>query len=64
MFGEMAFLHLDLASSAGGASPAHALHVNAKLPRGIEYGRAPGETPPLAGRHEENERIIAHGEAR
>ena len=57
VLGEIAFLHLDLAAPAGGASAADALDIDAELARGIEHRRADRKPPALAGRHEQHERI-------
>ena len=57
VLGEVAFLHLDLAAPAGGAAAAHAFDIDAELARSVEHGRADGEAPALAGRHEQDEGI-------
>ena len=57
VLGEIAFLHLDLAAAAGGASAAHALDIDAELARGVEHGGADGKAPALAGRHEQDEGV-------
>ena len=44
VLGEIAFLHLDLAAAAGGASAAHALDIDAERARGVEHRRADRET--------------------
>ena len=57
MLGEMAFLDLDLTTTAGSAATADTLDIDAELARGIKYRRADGETTAFTGRHEEDEGI-------
>ncbi|CAI2934180.1 protein of unknown function [Aminobacter niigataensis] len=57
VLGEVAFLDLDLAASAGGASAAHALDIDAELACGIQDGRSHRKPSALARWHEEHQRI-------
>ena len=58
VLGEAAFLHLHLTAAAGRAAAAHALHIDAERPRRVEHRRADGKPPALAGRHEQDQRVL------
>ncbi|MND62221.1 hypothetical protein D3C80_534970 [compost metagenome] len=57
MLGETAFLHQNLATSAGRPPAAHAFHIDPKLARSIEHRRADRKAATLAGWHEQDEGI-------
>jgi hypothetical protein len=58
VLGEVAFLDRDLAAPAGGTPAADAFHIDAELARRVEHRSSDWEPAALAGRHEENERIL------
>ena len=61
VFGELAFLDLDLAAPAGGAAAADALDIDAERAGRLEHRSADGEMATLAGGHEEDEGICGLG---
>jgi hypothetical protein len=52
MLGELAFLHLDLATAADAAPAAYALDIDAELAGGFKNGRALGKASALSRGHE------------